>query len=356
MSNPIERLMRRIPEKVDGALIHSPVSRRYLTGFKSSAGFLLVLPDECIFLTDFRYYESAKRVVKNARVELYTKAGESFAALQKRYNLNYLLVEHEHMELGALERMQTAFSGVKLIYDTKLDELISEIRRVKTPKELQKIMAAQALTEQAYYYIMEKMRVGVTERTLALEIEYYMRREGAEAVAFDPIVVSGANSALPHGVPSEKAVERGDFVTMDTGAMLDGWHSDMTRTVAVGEPSEEQRLVYETVFRAQQSALQTARAGISCAQVDEAARHVIRDAGFGDAFGHSTGHGVGMEVHEAPSVAPDNEEILQSGMVITIEPGIYLSGKFGVRIEDMISITEKSHKNLTKCPKELIII
>lgn len=356
MSTPIERLMRRIPEKVDGALIQSSVNRRYLTGFKSSAGFVLVLPDECIFLTDFRYYESAKAVVKNARVEMYTKVEASFADLKKKYNLNYLLVEHENMKLGTLERMQTAFSGVKLICDTKLDELISEIRIVKTSDELKRIIAAQALTEQAYHYILEKICVGVTERALALEIEYYMRRQGAENIAFDPIVVSGKNSALPHGVPSGKEIEQGDFVTMDTGAMLDGWHSDMTRTVAVGKPSEEQRQVYETVLRAQHCALQAARPGASCGQVDEAARSVIRAAGYGDAFGHSTGHGVGMEIHELPNVAPQNEKILRPGMVLTIEPGIYLSGKFGVRIEDMITITETGHKNLTNCHKELIIL
>ncbi len=356
MENPVERLMRLIPDGVDGALIQTPVNRRYLTGFKSSAGFVLLLKGACIFLTDFRYYESAQKVVKTARVEQYTRLADTFAALKKKYNLRYLLVEHDRLCLGDLERMQTAFEGVKLIYDTKLDEILSDIRIVKTPEELRKIEQAQALTEKAYDHILHKIRPGVTEISIALEIEYFMRRQGAEAVAFDPIVVSGRNSALPHGVPTGKAIETGDFVTMDTGAMVDGWHSDMTRTVAVGRVTEEQRKMYEVVRRAQCCALERIRAGLSCEDADEAARQVIREAGYGEAFGHSTGHGVGMEVHEAPSVAPGNPQLLRPGMVITVEPGIYLSGKFGVRIEDMVIVTEVGHKNLTKCTKDLTIL
>ena len=356
MQTLIERLRMRIPAYADGFLIQTPVNRRYLTGFKSSAGFLLILKEDAVFLTDFRYVEAAEATVQTVRVERYSKISETFSAYKNKHNLRCLLVEHDQMKIGELERMQAAFQGVKLAYDKKLDELISELRVVKTSEDIHKIRAAQELTEQAFHHILPQIRPGVTERELALEIEFYMRRQGAEGVAFDPIVVSGENSAKPHGVPTDKAIEKGDFVTMDTGAMLDGWHSDMTRTVAVGNPTDEQREIYEIVLRTQETAIRAVRRGADCEQVDAAARTVIRDAGYGEAFGHSTGHGVGMEIHEAPNLAPGSRRILMPGNVVTIEPGIYLNGKFGVRIEDMVVVTETGCKNLTKCPKKLIIL
>ena len=213
----------------------------------------------------------------------------------------------------------------------------------------------RALTEDGFAHILDYIRPGRTERDVALELEFYIRRQGAEAAAFDFIVVSGANTSLPHGVPTEKPIGSGEFVTMDFGAVVEGYHSDMTRTVAVGAVSEEQERVYDIVLQAQLAALSVLKPGLPCLKGDAAARDVIAAAGFGDCFGHGTGHGVGVEIHEQPRLSPSARgQELQAGNVVTVEPGIYIEGKFGVRIEDMAAITESGCENLTKSPKTLI--
>ena len=200
------------------------------------------------------------------------------------------------------------------------------------------------------------LRPGVTEREAALEIEFYMRRHGAEGVAFDLIVITGAKTSMPHGVPGEEKIQPGDFVTMDTGAVVNGMHSDMTRTVAIGHADDEMRQVYHTVLKAQQNAIAAVHAGVACKAVDFAARSVIEQAGYGEYFGHSTGHSVGLEIHESPAFSPRSEAIAQENMVITVEPGIYLPGKFGVRIEDMVRVTQNGCEDLTNAKKELIVL
>ncbi|MFQ8599944.1 MAG: M24 family metallopeptidase [Oscillospiraceae bacterium] len=223
-------------------------------------------------------------------------------------------------------------------------------------REIQKIEQAQALTESTFSHILSVIRAGVTEREIALEMEFFMRRQGADGVSFDFIVVSGNNSSLPHGVPTGKAVEKGDFITMDFGALVDGYHSDMTRTIAVGCVDEEQRRVYDTVLRAQRAALSAIRAGMRCSDADRAAREVIDGAGYAGCFGHGLGHGVGVEIHEAPNLSPRSAEILEPGMVVTVEPGIYIENRYGVRIEDMVVVQKGGCRNLTASPKELIIL
>ena len=203
---------------------------------------------------------------------------------------------------------------------------------------------------------MTFIKPGVTEKQIALELDFYMLSHGAEAVSFETIAVTGAKSSMPHGVPDETVVKNGDFITMDFGAVCKGYHSDMTRTVAVGEVTEEQKTVYETVLKAQKNALSVLKKGLPCSEADKAARDIIDNAGYGDYFGHSTGHGVGVEIHENPTLAPKSTDILEIGDVVTVEPGIYLPGKFGVRIEDMALITENGYENLTSSPKELIIL
>ena len=237
--------------------------------------------------------------------------------------------------------------------DDTLDKLLRDLRVIKTPEEIQKIKAAQRITDAAFTHILRRIRPGVTEREIALEIEFFMRREGADGVAFDLIVVSGENGSLCHGVPSQKKIEKGEFITMDIGAVLDGYHSDMTRTVALGQISPEQKKVYHTVLEAQIAALGQCRPGVACGSVDKAARDII-EKDYPGTFGHSTGHGVGVEIHEWPRFAPGDKTIARPGMVVTVEPGIYLAGRFGVRIEDMVAITETGYENLTHSPKELI--
>ena len=203
---------------------------------------------------------------------------------------------------------------------------------------------------------MKFIKVGVTEKEIALELDFYMLSHGAEAVSFETIAVSGKNSSMPHGVPTDKKIENGDFITMDFGAVYNGYHSDMTRTVIVGEPTEKQKEVYETVLKAQTEALAVLKAGVSGVDADKAARDIIDAKGYKENFGHGTGHGVGIEIHESPNLSPYSKAILETGNIVTVEPGIYIPDEFGVRIEDMALITEDGYINLTSCEKELIIL
>ena len=229
------------------------------------------------------------------------------------------------------------------------------MRAVKSDDEIKQIKAAQFITDKAFTHILDYIDSSKTERDIALEIEYYMKKQGAEKIAFDLIVVSGANGSMCHGVPGDKKIQHGDFITMDIGAVINGYHSDMTRTVAYGAVSEEQENVYQTVLKAQLAAIDAVKAGIPCNVVDKAARDII-DAKYPDAFGHTTGHAVGLEIHEWPYFAPSCQVITKPGMVLTVEPGIYLEGKFGVRIEDMVLIEESGCENLTHSTKELLIL
>mgnify|MGYP002406609692 FL=1 len=356
MMTKVEKLAAALPQEVDGAIITSPHNRRYLTGFPSSAGLVLVTKQTAYFLTDFRYIEAAKRVVLDMECVEYKKRAETLRQLIKRHGLSSIAVEDEGLTRYDFSQLDSALETVQLRGGI-LDGILKQLRLVKTAEELEKICQAQALTDFGFNYILSHMKPGRTEREIALELEFALRRQGAEATAFDIIVVAGENSSLPHGVPSERALTKGDLVTMDFGAMVDGWCSDMTRTIAVGCCSEEQRHVYHTVLDAQEAALSVLRGGLSCVQGDAAARDIISAAGFGECFGHGTGHGVGVEIHEAPRLSPTaGDETLQVGSVVTVEPGIYLPGRFGVRIEDMVCITQNGCENLTASPKSLMVV
>ena len=356
----LKRLSNLLPSDVDGAIIMSSHNRRYFTGFHSSAGVLLVTRGKSVFLTDFRYIEAARRAIENTGIECecmeYSSLNTSLRALVQDMGLKWLLVEDDAITCSERTRLTSACTGAVLC-GGRLDSLINSLRMVKSERELAKIRAAQGLTDYAFGKITSYIRPGITERDIALELEFIMRRQGAERAAFDFIVVSGANSSLPHGVPTEKQIEHGDFITMDFGAVVDGWHSDMTRTVAVGEVSAEQRCIYGIVLRAQCASLDMLKPGVSCVHADAAARDIIAAEGYGDYFGHGTGHGVGVEIHESPRLSPTaGDTVLASGNVVTVEPGIYLPGRFGVRIEDLAVITTTGYENLTSSPKDLLII
>ena len=235
-------------------------------------------------------------------------------------------------------------------------DLIEGLRVIKEQEEIEKIRKAVEITDAAFAHILDFIKPGVTEREIALELEFYQKRMGGEKNAFDFIVASGQRSALPHGVASEKVIEKGDFVTLDFGVFYQGYCSDLTRTVVVGEPDEKQREVYELVLKAQLAVIENVKAGMSCKEVDEIARGIIGDAGYRENFGHGLGHGIGLEIHEGPRVSFTSETILQTGMVMTNEPGIYIPGWGGVRIEDDLLITEEGCEVLNKAPKELIIL
>lgn len=356
MENRIQKLIDALPEDIDGVYITSPENRFYYTGFQSSAGVLFASRGGSVFYTDSRYIEAAQKKITLCGVclqkDLFKQINEQISAS----GINNFAVEAERMPCAAVERLKEACSNVQIIADARADGVISAQRMVKGRDEVDKIIAAQRIAERAFEQLLNFIRPGVTEREIALELDYTMLKNGAQGLSFETIAVSGANSSLPHGVPGERKLNNGDFLTLDFGAVYEGYHSDMTRTVAIGEPSEKQRLVYQTVLNAQTAALKILSAGVDCADADAEARNVISAAGFGDCFNHSTGHGVGVEIHEAPNLSPKSKQKLAAEMVVTVEPGIYIPGEFGVRVEDMALITSDGCKNLTKTAKELLIL
>lgn len=348
----LSEIINKLPKNVDGALIVSPESRRYFTGFNASDGFLFITKSGSVFLTDSRYIEAAKNKIICCEVEEQKGKLMDYA---KRFNCKVLAVEADRLTVTQLKNLRKALHGIKLT-TVATDKIIDSFRAVKNEAEIENICKAQRIAEAAFDHILDFIKVGVTEKEVALELDHYMLSHGADGLSFETIAISGANTSKPHGVPTDKKIEHGDFVTMDYGAVVNGYHSDMTRTVAVGAASDEQKKIYKIVFEAQLAVLRVLKNGVKCSDADKAARDVITEAGYGEYFRHSTGHGVGIEIHEKPFISPKSTATLRSGNVVTDEPGIYIPGKFGVRIEDMALITENGCKNLTKAPKELIII
>lgn len=345
-----------VPENADGALITSDINRRYFTGMKSSAGLLLIFRDGAYLLIDFRYIEKARNTVKNCEVIEQKNLSEQISSLMKKHGAKSLAVESMDMTLNRISFFEKKLPDIEFIKSDELSNNIYEMRTVKTPDEIEKIQKAQEIAEKAFDEILEFIRPGVSEREISLKLDSCMLENGAEALSFETIALAGANTSMPHGVPGNYRVQNGDFVLMDFGAVYEGYHSDMTRTVCVGQPTEKMRTVYNIVLDAQLKALESVKAGMTGSQLDGCARNVIEKAGYGECFGHSLGHGVGMEIHEFPAASSKSETVLKENMVVTVEPGIYIPGEFGVRIEDFVVVTEKSHQNLTKCPKKIIIL
>ncbi len=353
----IEKLKKLIKESdFDAVLIMSPENRFYFTGFNSSDGFLLANENDAVFVTDSRYIEAAQNTIKDCKVVLQERSATQLKNILYGLGAKTVAVEADRLTVANYTRFSGVLEGMELIADGTLDSGINEIRSIKEPQEIEKIRTAQSIAEKAFEHICNFIKEGKTEKEIQLELDYYMLSHGAEGLSFETIAVSGANGSMPHGVPSDKPVKRGELITMDYGALFEGYHSDMTRTVALGEVNDEQKLIYNTVLKAQLAAIEAIKAGVTGKAADAAARDLIKNAGFGEYFGHGTGHGVGVEIHEYPNVSPANEKPLKAGNVVTAEPGIYIPGKYGVRIEDMVFVTENGCKNLTECPKELIIL
>lgn len=331
-------------------------NRFYLTGFNSSAGVVVITPKSADFIIDFRYYEKAKRLVKSCNVILSDKLWQQINDIFKEQKIKTVYAETRTIPLGEYVALKKNLSGFNISDDKCQEDYLYLLRAIKSEEELSYMRQAQALTDDTFEYILDYIRPGKTEKAIALEMEFYARRRGSDGVAFDFIVVSGENSSLPHGTPTDRIVKKGDFITMDFGARVNGYCADMTRTVAVGEVSHKQKLVYDTVLNAQLSAMKQIKAGAVCKEIDTVARDIINNAGFNDCFGHGLGHSLGIEVHESPSFNLRDTTKLQSGMVLSVEPGIYLENEFGVRIEDVICVTDSGCKNLTKSTKELVIL
>ncbi len=355
MLSRIQTIQTALPPKT-ALLVKSRANRFYLTGFPSSDGFLLICGGRAEFFADSRYIEAARAAVRHVTVSLSTDPTAHIKEWLAAEGITTLAIEASGTTVKSLTTLRTSLDGVNVSEEDTFDRLIADLRCVKTPAELDAMRRAQKMTDDTFATITERIAAGRTERDIMLDMEYYMRRLGSEGVAFEFIVVSGKNSSLPHGRPTDKVVERGDFITMDFGAVVGGYRSDMTRTVAVGTVSDEGRRVYDTVLAAQTAALAAIRAGAVCKDVDKIARDLIDNAGYKGCFGHGLGHSIGLGVHESPSFSPRCDTVLKAGTVMTVEPGIYLEGKFGVRIEDMVVVTEDGCDNLAKSPKELLVL
>ena len=351
----IEKIRGVLEDEYTAALVTSQVNRRYLTGFPSSAGAVLITHSKALLLVDSRYFEAAQKTVKPPiEVIQISRLTDDLNRIFLEENIKSVIIEDEAVTVAQLKEYQAVF--VPQVLTDGLSEKLSELRMVKTSDEIDKIITAQRITERAYTEVLNYLKPGVTERSIAVELEHLIKLYGGERVAFDLICITGGNTSLPHGVPGERVVKSGDFFTFDIGAVYDGYHSDMTRTVAVCSADDDMRRIYDIVLTAHNKAFEAINPGAAASDVDKAARDHISQQGYGEYFGHSTGHGVGLEIHEAPTVGGRCATVLQDGMVITDEPGIYLPGRFGVRIEDMVLVKPDGAHSLAEIPKELMIV
>ena len=346
------------PHELDAILLTEEANRFYATGFHSSGtdGAALITRRHTYYLTDGRYIEAAGNALPSDVLFRQTAAGKNY-----QFFLKEILAEEKLEKVGFENAAMTVADWEK--YRRELpctlvpaSDILKELRQRKDAEELQALEDAQRIAERTLDDILREIRPGITERELAARIQYLLLHYGASDKSFDPIVVSGPNGSLPHGVPSEREIRAGEFVTMDFGCIYHGYCSDMTRTVAVGCVTDEMRTVYQTVLDAQLAGIAAARPGVTGKDVDAAARTVIERAGFGQYFSHSFGHGVGVEIHEAPNASSINDKPLPAGAVISAEPGIYIPGRLGVRIEDVIVLQESGARNLTNAPKDLLVL
>lgn len=351
----LEQLMSGLEGVCDCGIINDTVNRRYFTGMKSSDGTLVVFKDAAYLIIDFRYYEKAKNTAQGCEVILQGKLYDQINELIQKHGAQTVAVNTEFCTVEQFSLFKSSLKA-QLISDNAFTALIRNIRMVKTQSEIDLIIAAQRIAEKGFEHMLDFVRPGKTEREVQLELDYFMLKNGADELSFDTIALSGSNTSLPHGVPSDKPIKSGEFVLLDFGAVVDSYHSDMTRTFCVGEPSDKMRKVYDIVLSAQLAALDAVRAGITGKELDAVARDIIAGEGFGGNFGHSLGHGVGMEIHEMPYASPSKDDVLPENSIVTIEPGIYLEGEFGVRIEDFVVVKNDGCENITRAVKDLIIV
>jgi len=348
----LQKLRQALEEEgLDAILVTRPENQRYLSGFTGGEGALLITQRRALLLTDFRYFDQvAEEAPDFELVEVEDKASLVLKRCLKELEVKTLGFESTHLPFARYQEWKKATRGTKWV---PTREMVETLRMIKDEQELVKIRKAVAIADMACDYIRDFMEAGMSEKRVAWELESYMRTHGAEAVAFNFIVASGPNGAKPHAVPQDRPIAEGEPIVMDMGARFEGYHSDLTRTVCLGEPDPKLREIYDIVLQAQLAAEERAKAGMTGQEVDAFARDIIAKAGYKDHFGHGLGHGVGLAVHEGPRVSLKSENILRPGMVCTIEPGIYLTGWGGVRIEDMVLFKEDGIQILSKARKEL---
>ncbi|WP_028309475.1 M24 family metallopeptidase [Desulfitibacter alkalitolerans] len=355
MKHRIDKVRAYLEEKdMDAFLIMKPQNIRYLSGFTGSNCQLIITRSKNFLITDFRYIEQAKEHSHNYQVLKQEKKMIDVVkdiCLQER--IKQIAFEEDQM---VYKMYETYYQALKPIYFIPSSEFLTQIRAIKDYEEITLLKKAVSFADQAFEHILPFIKPGIKEKDIALELEFFLRKKGADAKSFDYIVASGKRGALPHGIASDKKIALGELVTMDFGCIYEGYCSDITRTVCVGKIENKQREIYDIVLEAQTVGVNSLSANMKCQAADSIAREIIVKAGYGEYFGHCLGHGVGLEVHEEPRLTKDNESLLQPGMVVTVEPGVYIPGFGGVRIEDMVLI-HKNHKEiLTKSYKELLII
>ncbi|MDP4143153.1 MAG: Xaa-Pro peptidase family protein [Bacillota bacterium] len=338
---------------IDGVLIQGDANRNYLSGFTGDESYALITNESAVFITDSRYTEQAKNEVKDFDVVQYSGIFADFLAdLVKKLGIKKLGFEENIVSYGLYSTYKS-----KIVSEwVPLKGAIEEIRIIKDESEIEHIRKAAAIADQAFDHMLKFIKVGMKEREIALELEYTLKKLGAKALSFPSIVASGERSCLPHGQPSDKIVDAGEFLTLDFGCIYEEYCSDMTRTLVLGNPSDKMIEIYNVVLEAQTKAAEFIKEGLICSQVDEIARKHITDKGYGSYFGHGLGHGVGREIHEEPRLSPKGNRVLKAGMIVTDEPGIYIPGFGGVRIEDLIVVRKDGCEILSKSPKNLICI
>lgn len=360
MTNGI-KIFEKVKEAgYDAAVFFDEISQRYLTGFHTTDGIVLVSEHETALITDSRYFEAATIAKNKGELEddctpylFTTRALDVLSEHIQKKNIASIAFDKTLMTVAQSEMLIQALPKIRI---GSMSAICAEARRHKSKKEIENIKAAQAITDAAFAHILKFIREGVTETEIAAELEYFCRKNGADGMAFDTITVSGTKTSLPHGVPAPIPLTKNAFITMDFGAKYNGYCSDMTRTVVLGKADRDMQQIYQTVLTAQQKALDCIKSGVAGCEVDNAARSYIYSEGYEGYFGHSTGHSLGLEIHEEPRFSSAWKDKITAGAVMTVEPGIYIPGKGGVRIEDMVLVTENGYENLTKSVKELIEI
>ncbi|MBY0122427.1 Xaa-Pro peptidase family protein [Bacillus sp. S/N-304-OC-R1] len=338
---------------IDGMLVTSEYNRRYMTNFTGSAGVVLVSGEHAQFITDFRYIEQAQSECIGYDIVKHTGSIPDEVAEQvKNLGIKKLGFEQDHLTFSDFKAYEKAVQAELIPVSNEIEKL----RLIKTDAEIKILKVAAEIADAAFKHIIDFIRPGITELDVSNELEFFMRKAGAESSSFDIIVASGYRSALPHGRASSKVIEKGDFVTLDYGAYYNGYVSDITRTLAVGEPDSKLKDIYDIVLQAQLRGMEGIKPGMTGKEADALTRDYITEKGYGEYFGHSTGHGIGLEVHEGPSLSVKSDVVLEPGMVVTVEPGIYIPGLGGVRIEDDTIITKEHNESLTHSTKELIIL
>ena len=339
---------------LDAMLVTSAPGEFYAAGFHGE-GMAVVTPAQTWYYTDSRYIEAAGQLVKDAQVgmirtgQTYRQLAQDIVAAQGIRRLGF---EDNYMSVAEYSQWKEEVRA-ELV---PASEILDLLRMVKDEEELAAMKEAQRVTDEAFSEILNDIKPGVAECEIAAKLTYLMARKGAERNSFDPIVACGANGSKPHAIPSQALIQKGQFVTMDFGCVVGGYCSDMTRTVAVGQPTDEMKFVYDTVLKAQLAGIAAAHGGVTGAEIHNIGAKIIADAGYGDYFGHGFGHSLGIEIHENPRFSPRWDKVIPAGACLSAEPGIYLPGKFGVRIEDVIMLTDDGCIDITRSPKELIIL